>query len=276
MNGNSEPNVDVEGALLIIGGHENKEWHEEILSTFITLSGGNEANLLVMTTASQHPHKVGAKYTEVLGKLAGIEASISVCDGREGDLERVASCVAQATGVFFVGGEPHRLLEALKGTVAEEVLCNRYREGIVIAGTSAGALMMGDVVFMDGKDRTNPSEDTMQPGPGMSLIPQVLLDVHFAERGRCGEMLSAIAKFPDHLGLGIDENTALIYQGGHCRVIGSGAVFLFDPSYPDFHDHTDGTGDLALAGVRLHVLPKGFEFRIEDGSAVDIRRIKSL
>ncbi|WP_442483041.1 cyanophycinase [Aeoliella sp. SH292] len=275
MREESNPAADDRGTLVIVGGHENKEWHEEILSTFVSLSKGNEANLVVMTTASQKPDKVGAKYAEALQKLTGTDASIAVCDGRDGDLEQVAKCIAQATGVFFVGGEPCRLLGALKGTVVEEVLHKSNSEGLVIAGTSAGALMMGDVVFMDGENRTNPSEDTMKPGPGMSLIRQVLLDVHFAERGRCGEMLCAIAKFPDHLGIGIDENTAVIYRGGCCRVIGSGAVFLFDPSHPDFHDHTNGTDDLALVGVRLHVLPKGFEFRIEDGSAVDIRGVSA-
>lgn len=115
----------------------------------------------------------------------------------------------------------------------------------------------------------------MEPGPGLSLIRRVLLDVHFAERGRCGEMLSALAKFPDHLGIGIDENTALVYRAGYCRVIGSGAVFIFDPSSPDFRQLTSGSNDLALAGVHLHVLPAGFTFRIEQGSVADIEQVKS-
>jgi cyanophycinase len=124
--------------------------------------------------------------------------------------------------------------------------------------------MMPDTVIMDGESRTNPSDDTIEPGPGMGFLNGVILDVHFAERGRCGRMLSALAKFPDCLGLGIDEDAAMIIEGDEFEVVGDGSVFIFDPGRPEFKNVTPpGNRNIALVGVTLHVLSAGCRFNLK-------------
>jgi cyanophycinase len=164
-----------------------------------------------------------------------------------------------------VGGQPYRITAAIKDTAIDELLHERYEsDGLVIAGTSARALMMPEVVIMDGESRTHPTTDTIKTGTGMGFLQGVVLDVHFAERGRSGRMLTAIAKFPDCLGLGIDEDAALVINGADCEIIGGGSVFIFDARTRDFVDFTaTHRKDIALAGVRLHVLPSGSHFNLE-------------
>jgi cyanophycinase len=176
----------------------------------------------------------------------------------------VLQSLGTATGVFFVGGEPVRIVRAIKGTAIDRQLHERLVDGLVVAGTSAGALMMPEVVIMDGESRTHPADTVVDPGPGMGFSPKVVLDVHFAERGRIGRMLTALAKFPDCLGIALDEDAALVIKRDACQVIGKGSVFFYDPSRPDFKKMSrPGAHSIALAGVRLHVLTSGLGFDLK-------------
>src|SRR4051812_46207816 len=273
MSNHMLEDTDVRGTLIIVGGHEDKDGDKDILSRFVSLAGDADGKIVLMTTASQKPEAARREYVDLFAQLGTKAENISTCDGREGDLDHIANCIDAVHGVFFVGGEPVRILHALRESVVAEALRERYKNGLIIAGTSAGALMMPEVVIMDGESRTHPTEDTIKPGPGMGLLRNLLLDVHFAERGRCGRMLSAIAKFPNCVGIGIDEDAALIYYKGCCDVIGTGSVFVFDPSSPDFQNLShENDSDIALAGVKLHVLPSGFRFRIKSGTVQNVHR----
>jgi cyanophycinase len=254
------------GTLVVIGGHEDKSMDSEILCRFIELSGGGgDANIVIMTCASDKPEQKATEYEVTLTKLGPCRLkSIHSRDCRGNSIEDVLNCLRQATGVFFVGGQPYRITDAIKDTPVHKLLHERYQDGLVIAGTSAGALMMPEVVIMDGESRTHPTADTIKTGPGMGFLHGVVLDVHFAERGRAGRMLSAIAQFPDCLGLGIDEDAALVIHGPDCEIIGGGSVFIFDARTRDYVDYTPpDRKDIALVGVRLHVLPSGSRFNLE-------------
>jgi cyanophycinase len=253
------------GVLIPIGGHESKRGNRQILERFVELCGGDAANLIVMTSASDKPTQKAAEYEVAFTKLtAGPVRSIHSSDCKPSNCQEALAALREATGVFFVGGQPYRITDALKDTPVHELLHERYEEGVVLAGTSAGALMMPDIVIMDGTSETHPTYETTKTGPGMSFLPGVLLDVHYAERGRCGRMLSAIAKYPDRLGLGIDEDTALVIKGSECEVLGGGSVFVFDARTRGYVNFTPPESqDIALVGVRLHVLPSGAQFNLE-------------
>jgi cyanophycinase len=252
------------GPLVVIGGHEEKSGRPDILRRFVALAGGDKADIAIMTCASTEPKEVGIEYEVVFTKLGAANVtSIHTRDCHEIN-EDVLKQLNRATAVFFVGGQPYRITEAIRHTPIDELLHRRRREGLVIAGTSAGALMMPDVVIMDGESRTNPSRDTIESGPGMGLLKDIVLDVHFAERGRVGRMLAALAKFPKCLGLAIDEDAALIIRGQEFEVVGCGSVFVFDPGAPEFKDITRaGCENIGLVGIRLHVLPAGCRFDLK-------------
>jgi cyanophycinase len=97
----------------------------------------------------------------------------------------------------------------------------------------------------------------------LEFLPGVLIDMHFAERGRLNRLLSAVALYPHELGLGIDEDTAILVDGDHFEVLGSGAVTVVDAgSAGVIRVPTAGDGPIALGGARIHVLPAGYTFEL--------------
>src|SRR5215203_1017201 len=108
------------------------------------------------------------------------------------------------------------------------VLCDRvrelYRNGATIAGTSSGASVMSETMMVAGEANDSQSASgSLRMAPGLAFIPGVIIDQHFAERGRIGRLVAAVAQNPRLLGLGIDENTAAVFDGHkRLRVLGSG------------------------------------------------------
>ncbi len=254
------------GYLLIIGGAEEKEGECTILKRFMAISGGPSAKLVVMTAATEQPEEVGREYVEAFARIGAPNVSVLDLENREeADSASAAAAIAAADGVFFTGGDQQRIIELLRGTDAGATLHRRYDEGLAIAGTSAGAAMMADPMIVQGESGTNPNREIVELGPGMGFLPNTIICMHFATRARSGRLLAAVARHPGHLGIGIDENTALVVQGRKFEVIGDGAVYLYDMSGPEYTNLTRSTqeNDLALQHVVLHVLPSGYSFDLE-------------
>lgn len=123
---------------------------------------------------------------------------------------------------------------------------------------------MPDVMIIEGESETNPRADVVKMGAGMGFLPGIVVDQHFAQRGRLGRLISALLLQPAVLGIGIDEDTAVIVNGGEFEVIGQGAVTVVDePSAT--HGNMDGAlrdEALAVCGVKLHILPQGYRFNL--------------
>jgi len=134
----------------------------------------------------------------------------------------------------------------------------------VLAGTSAGAAMMSGTMIVGGSDA--PVGTTcVDIGSGLEFLSGVLIDMHFAERGRLNRLLSATAMYPHALGLGIDEDTAIEVYADRFEVLGSGSVTVIDAGRAS-HIGTpaEGDGPIALCGVQLHVLPAGYGFALTE------------
>ena len=255
--------TDSSGQLVIIGGAEDKEGDCTILREFVRRSGGLQARIVVMTVATELPREVGDNYTRVFERL-GVE-NVRIVDTvyREDASDASAlEAIEKATGVFFTGGDQARISSVLKDTEIDQALHRRFSEGIVIGGTSAGAAMMPDMMIVEGDGETNPRVEIVKMEPGMAFLPGVVIDQHFAQRGRIGRLLSAVAQQPVVLGFGIDENTAIVVNNNQLEVIGEGAVTVIDVSAIT---HTNlgqilKDEDLALCGVKLHILPHGYRF----------------
>ncbi|MFG1952385.1 cyanophycinase [Micromonospora sp. NPDC048830] len=173
-----------------------------------------------------------------------------------------------ATGVYFTGGDQFRIAALLGGTRVDSVLHARVTDGLVLAGTSAGAAMMSSTMVLGGEG-AGVTTRSVRTGPGMEFLPRVLIDMHFAERGRLNRLLSAVAHFPHELGLGIDEDTAIVVEGDRFEVIGSGSVTVVDAApAEDIRVPADGDGRIALISGRLHVLPAGYTFELIDRKPV--------
>lgn len=255
-----------QGKLLIIGGAEDKEGDCKILREFLRCAGGTKARIVVMTAATSLPGEVGDNYIRVFERLGAEDVRVvdtqTPEDAKNPDY---LEAIEQATGIFFTGGDQARIISCLKDTKLDAAMHKRYSEGIIIGGTSAGAAMMPDMMIIEGDSETNPRVDVVAMGPGMGFLPGVVIDQHFAQRGRLGRLVTALLLQPAVLGFGIDENTAILVSGDELEVIGESAVTVIDES-EKLHDNIDGRlkdEGLAICGAKLHILPHGYRFNLK-------------
>lgn len=254
----------MQGTLLVIGGAEDKEEECVILKRFVQMAGGREGRLVLVTSATTRPREVGEGYSRLFQKLGAGEVTVlDVASRREANLESSYRLVAEATGIFFTGGDQLRITSLLGGTRLDEAFHRAYEGGAVLAGTSAGASAMSETMIVEGDGDDPPHRNNVQMAPGLGLIREVVVDQHFAQRGRLGRLLTAVAQHPYMLGVGIDEDTAMVVEpGGVFEVIGSQTVTVVD-GREIRETNISETGPrepLVLTNVILHILPAGYRF----------------
>ncbi|AUT00664.1 cyanophycinase [Nostoc sp. CENA543] len=249
--------------LVIIGGAEDKDGDSQILREFVRRAGSTRANIVIMTAATELPRDVGENYIRVFERLGAEKVRIVDTETREDAASSTAlEAIAKATGIFFTGGDQARITSILKDTELDRAIHQRYGEGIVIGGTSAGAAVMPDKMIVEGDSETNPRPEIVDMGPGLGFLPGVVIDQHFSERGRLGRLITALVREPAVLGFGIDENTAMVVTDNQIEIIGQGSVTVVDDSEATYNNLDEILRDEALAvcGAKLHILPHGFKF----------------
>lgn len=265
------------GQLVIIGGAEDKEGDCKILREFVRCAGGNQAKIAVLTAATSEPREAGEDYIRVFERL-GVEdvRVLNTIHREDADDPETLKIIEEATGAFFTGGDQALIIEYIKGTKLDTLLHQRQAEGMVIGGTSAGAAMMPDMMIVEGDSETNPRLDAVEMGPGMGFLHSVVIDQHFAQRGRLGRLISALLQEPAILGFGIDEDTAVIVDGDELTVVGHGAVTVVDESEATYDNLDDLLKDEAMAvcEIKLHILPQGFRFNLKTRKPVFSQSIK--
>ncbi len=254
----------VKGNLVIIGGAEDKYGEKTILKHVTLISGGPEARLLVVTTATEKPEEVGNEYRNVFRSVGVENLDILNIDTREqANSESSVEAFNSATGIFFTGGDQLRITSILGGTKAYEALYNAYLRGVPIAGTSAGASVMSDTMIVEGRDNDAAKKCTVKMAPGLGFMNGAIIDQHFDQRGRLGRLLCAVAENPMMIGVGIDEDTAIcVYPEEYFEVIGTNAVTIIDGSSIKSSNVSELKPDeiLAITGVTLHVIPAGYGY----------------
>lgn len=255
------------GPLVIVGGAEDKTGESRILRRFVQLGGGQHARVLVITVATELPVEVGTEYIETFGRI-GVEdvRTFDVSTRDAANLDSAVKMIRNASCIYFTGGDQLRITKLLGGTRVDAALHAAHNEGIVLGGTSAGASMMSSTMIVEGVAETNPRVSIVDMAPGMEFLDGAVVDQHFAERGRLGRLLSAVAQYPHHLGLGIDENTAVIVKDHVLEVLGQGAVSIVDAGSVTYSnlDKVGKDESLALCGVKLHMLPEGCGFQLRE------------
>ncbi|HYP25973.1 MAG TPA: cyanophycinase [Blastocatellia bacterium] len=255
------------GRLVIIGGAEDKEGECRILKEFVRLSGGEKARVVVIAVASDNPSTLGARYTEVFRRLGASEARyLDISSRQDANDPAALEAIKGATGVFFTGGTQLRITRLLGGTEIDTALHKLHEEGLVLAGTSAGAAMMSSVMIVGGLSSSPLRVGIVELGPGMEFVSGVLIDQHFEQRGRLRRLLSAVAQYPRDLGVGIDEDTAIVTSGHWFEVIGEGSVTVIDAGALTYTNllGLNKNDMLALCGVKIHILPAGYGFDLQN------------
>jgi cyanophycinase len=254
------------GHLVIIGGHEDKQYDMDILRRFVELSGGSAAKLVVITAASAITGEMWDSYDRVFGEL-GVERRVHLHlkSRQDANSEDHIKDIEDATGIFMTGGDQKRLLALTGGTRLDTAMHAALKlRGACIGGTSAGASAMSGHMLAQGRAELHPEKGSVSLGAGLGFLHKVVVDQHFSERQRLSRLLSVVAQNPYLRGIGIDEDTALVIERGvGIEVIGQGAVTIVDG-----HTMSTNIAEISdretpeLIDVRLHLLPAGSKYRL--------------
>lgn len=256
----------LEGSLIIIGGAEDKKGDKKILKEVCRKLDKDNDLLVVTTVASELPEELGYEYRNVFEELGVKNIRIlNIKDRKDAYDKNNVSTIEKAALVFFTGGDQLRITSLLGGTPIYQKMLSTYEEGCIFVGTSAGASVMSTTMIITGPDDESPKKCTLKMAPGLGLIKDVIIDQHFAQRGRVGRLLVGIAENPQSLGIGIDEDTAIVVnEQGEFKVIGSGAVYVIDGSNITYSNVSEQYPDeiLSIFNVKLYVLKSGDTFNL--------------
>jgi cyanophycinase len=259
------PEGGARGWIIPIGGAENKENDRHILERFVRVSGGSEADIVVIPTASRL-HETGPRYEKLFQEIGAARVASMDFDTRRdcqepGRLRRLE----EATGIFFTGGNQLRLSTLLGGTPVAKLIRARNASGVTVGGTSAGASILSEHMIAFGDEGSSVISGSVRLAPGLGLTNRFIIDQHFRQRDRLGRLLTALAYNPFAVGIGLDEDTAaFIGPDETVEVEGSGGVTVVDASDVTFSsmDSVSEGQPVCMLGLRLHVLVAGATFNL--------------
>lgn len=254
-------------AVLVIGGAEDKVHGREILRTFFARAGASDAHITIIPSASREPSIIGDRYIRIFEDMGAKKVELlDIREREQCEYREYQASLESCTGVFLTGGDQLRLCGVLADTTAMEIIRKRVRTGqLTLAGTSAGAAVMGHHMIAGGGSGEPPNRSLVDMATGLGLIPEIVVDQHFHNRNRMGRLISAISSHPDRLGIGIDEDTcALFERDGWLQVIGKGSVTIVDPTEVTHTNepHVGASDPLTVHNLRLHVLGHGDCFHL--------------
>ncbi|MDJ0725452.1 MAG: cyanophycinase [Prochloraceae cyanobacterium] len=260
-------------AIIVIGGAEDKVHGREILRTFFNRAGGNEAMLAIIPSASREPTLIGERYQRIFEEMGAKHIKVlDIRDRAQSEDKDFQEYVSQCSGVFLTGGDQLRLCGLLADTPLMEKVRQRVRKKeITLAGTSAGAAVMGHHMIAGGGSGEWPNRALVDMAMGLEIVPDLIVDQHFHNRNRMTRLLSAISVHPERLGVGIDEDTCAIFeQDGLLQVMGRGTVTIVDARDMSYTNQTRVSADepLSLHNLRLHILCHGDRYDLKQHRAI--------
>ena len=258
-----DPHLRVKGRLFIIGGHEDKDGDRQVLCELAELVG--EGKLVVSTVASEMPDEMWRMYEPAFRRLGVPHVHHLQVESRDdASSVRCMAILEKATAVFFTGGDQLRITSMIGDTPLYSRIHEILLEGGIIAGTSAGAAIMSETMMVGGNgESSHRINEGLRLAPGFGFAKDMVVDQHFAERGRIGRLLGVVGQNPRILGVGIDEDTGILMRPSRdFRVIGSGGVTIIDgKTVTHTNVAEEDTGStMALFGATLHVLAEGDAF----------------
>lgn len=263
-------NKNPKGSLIIVGGGDTPF---TVQQRFVALAGGpGKARIAVFPMAST---EFDEEASEVVDDFQVLDADVHVINfsQAEAETEAMATRLEGFSGYWFLGGDQTRLAATLLATRALQTIERRYEEGAVVGGTSAGAAVMTSAM-LTGKQHGPPQSGesaattigrgTHEVAKGFGFLPGAIVDQHFLKRARYNRLLSAVLEQPQLIGVGIDEETAILVRpDGYWEVLGISYVKIFDARRAHL---TEGENTMVGAsGIMMHLLPSGSLFAPKSG-----------
>ena len=255
------------GTLVLIGGA--CEPTGDALGCFLRLSNAFDGGKLVgITTASQDPVKSAREWMRTFEKAGATHVEIPIVDRRDRAQDRrIARMVEDAEGIFFGGGDQVHLVATVGGSRLDRAVREAYANGATICGTSAGAAALTETILAGGEPDEYGQMQDLHLGPGFGLLGfRAMIDTHFTQRRRLQRLFMVIAQNPELLGLGIDEDTALVVHDHLGEVVGRGSVTFVDGRGVRF-DNADECMDgnpLTLSYLRVGIVGAGYTLNLRE------------
>jgi cyanophycinase len=254
--------------VMVIGGAEDKVNGCAILNAFFNSAGGKMATIGVIPCASQEPSVVGDRYYQIFKGMGAPQVQIlDIRQPKECDEERWLDVLSNCTGVFLTGGDQLRLRDLIGGSQFMTSIKQRIAiDNLVLAGTSAGAAIVGEKMISGGSSGDSPSQSLVDLTTGLGIFPDLLVDQHFHNRNRMARLMSAIAAHPDKLGVGIDEDTCAAFEDDSTfEVIGKGTITIIDPGKLTHTNYlaSGQSSPLSLHNLTVHILSQGDHYNYQ-------------
>ena len=245
-----------EGTVIIIGGAEDKVRDRVILNRFVSLAGGTDARIMVISTASSLGAEAGERYRAIFTEL-GVTSirTLHAVTRAQANEEKTALIARDATGIFLTGGNQNSGL-------SPDSFATNVQIGAQLSMSPKTASAMSSHMIAFGASGATPKQRMAQIAAGLGVLPGVIVDQHFQQRNRLGRLLSLIAQNPSLLGLGVDEDTAGVVGPDHVlEVIGRGSITIVDGTTSETDAwEVRGHRPLMISNVVLHSLSSGYKF----------------
>jgi cyanophycinase len=261
------------GTLIIIGGREEKKGEMAILREIAAQT--KDGKMVIVTVASEVPAVLWADYKRVFQSLGVKKIShFSVGHHQEALELKKLRIFDDARTVFFSGGDQVRLTSKIGGTPVFDRIMEIYQKGGIVAGTSAGAAIMGKTMLVGGEGGESHKVGNWMMAPGLGFIEDLVIDQHFAQRGRIGRLLGAVALNPGILGIGIDEDTAIVVKGDSFKVIGANAAYVVDGRYVTTTNVSEAAANetMSVHDIHLHILANRESFNLATRKITDAKK----
>jgi len=237
---------------------------KSILRRIVDEAGGVNARIEIITTASAIPHKVGDQYLESFSKIGCTNIGIIHIRNRKEINTDYVKRISRCDGVMFSGGTQLRLARVFQNTELLNVIIHRYQqEKLLIAGTSAGAMVMGKIMIYKGPSVYTYLKGQVKTESGFGLLNHVIFDSHFEKGGRFARLAQVVAAHRSHLGVGLAEDTGVLITNGNCmQIIGSGLVMIID-GHGIHHTNIADVPDNApinIENLKVHFCVAGDEY----------------
>lgn len=254
------------GSLFIIGGGSRPI---EMVQTIATESGMDKGGYAVILPMSSEEPDTSVFYAKKQFNELGFMNiyGLQFTKGEELNQAKVDS-IRNAKLVYISGGDQSRFMAVVAGTDIEKAIHEAYANGSMIAGTSAGAAVMSEIMIT-GNELKHPDysstfrnieADNIETAQGLGMIKTVIIDQHFVKRSRHNRLLSAVIEYPDMQCIGIDESTAIYIKNGKAKVVGVSQVLVFTNPTKD----KEVQGDLLGAkGLQLDIYLPGESFKVD-------------